>query len=283
MGSGWEKSGERAKVSYKHTPEEMLQIVDYLASPAGEKVFREISDKHDEYRVKLKIPEPGGTFKVKISAGLIRELVRHVVGQEQISTPHLGIDSSIDFPPSCQLTKRLIAEHPEFLTHANEFRVIDIQTSADEFHRLHPDDTLYNVVLAFPNLIPLCQRWVMEFRSPNELRPIGHDRIAVIFTAVPTEPDFKLPANFFKVPAWAMSAVVVSELEGRLQWLPAHLVYYVGRSGELVVPPGGEFCTPMKMYPDTRDAEIQNWTSSRDWFLAPCLHALTRMNSCPKK
>jgi hypothetical protein len=205
------------------------------------------------------------------------------LGQNETSNSSRDIDSPIDFPPSCRLTKRLIAEHPEFLSQANEFRVIDIQTSADEFHRLHPDDTLYNVVLAFPNLIPLCQSWVMEFRAPIELRPIGHDRIAVIFTAVPTEPDFKLPTNFHHVSAWAMYAVVVSELKGGIQWLPAHLVYYVGRSGELVVPPGGEYCTPMKMYSDTPDAEIQYWTSSRDWFLAPCLHALSRMNSCPKK
>jgi hypothetical protein len=283
LGSGLEKSGKRAKVPYKPTKEEMMQILEYLASPAGESVLREISDKHDEYRVKLKIPEAGGIFKVKLSAGSIRELIRNVLDQKKASTSNSGIDVPIDFPPSCQLTKRLIAEHPEFLTHASEFRVIDIQTSADEFHRLHPDDTLYNVVLAFPNLTPLSQSWVMEFRAPIELRPVGHDRIAVIFTALPTEPDFKLPANFHHVPAWAMSAVVVSELKGEIQWLPAHLVYYVGRSGELVVPPGGEFCTPMKMYPNTRDAEIQYWTSSRDWFLAPCLHSLSRMNSRPGK
>jgi hypothetical protein len=92
----------------------------------------------------------------------------------------------------------------------------------------------------------------MEFRAPTELRQVGHDRIAVIFAAIPTEPDFKLPANFHHVPAWAMAAVVVSELKGEIQWLPAHLVYYVGRNGELVVPPGGEFCTPMKMYGPAR-------------------------------
>ena len=270
-------------MSHKLTHEEIMQIVAYLASSAGERVLREISDKPDDYRAKLKIPEPQGTFKVKMSAGEIRTLIRQVLGQKKTSTSSPGIDMPIDFPPSCRLTKRLIAEHPEFLTHASEFRVIDIQTSADEFHRLHPDDTLYNAVLAFPNLIPLCQSWVMEFRAPIELKPVGHDRIAVIFTALPTGPDFKLPANFHHVPAWAMSAVVVSELKGEIQWLPAHLVYYVGRSGELVVPPGGEFCTPMKMYPNTRDAEIQYWTSSRDWFLAPCLHSLSRMNSRPGK
>ncbi len=81
----------------------MMQIIEYLASPAGEKVLREISDKHDEYRVKLKIPEPGGTFKVKMSAGSIRESVRHVVGQDRFrprtwasiarSTFRLGVDS----------------------------------------------------------------------------------------------------------------------------------------------------------------------------------------------
>jgi hypothetical protein len=200
-------------------------------------VLREISDKHDEYRVKLKIPEAGGTFKVKVSAGAIRKLVRQVLDQAKNLTSSPGIDRSIDFPPSCQLTKRLVAEHPEFLTQTGEFRVIDIQTSADEFHRLHPDDTLYNVVLAFPNLVSLGQSWVMEFRAPIELRPAGFDRVAVLFTALPTDPDFQLPANCYHVPTWAISAVVVFERKGEIQWLPTQLVYYVGRSGELVVLP----------------------------------------------
>ncbi len=112
-----------------------------------------------------------------------------------------------------------------------------------------------------------------------ELRPAGFERVAVIFTAVPTEPDLQLPANFYHVPAWAMSAVVVSELKGEIQWLPAQLVYYVGRAGELMVPPGEAFCSPMKMYPDARDAEIQLWPAFRDWFLAPCLYAHSRMNN----
>ena len=265
-------------MSHKLTDEEILQILNYLASPSGEKVLREISDKKDDYRVKLKIREQGGIFKVRLSAGSIRELVDHVVGRSKASTSSPKFEMPIDFPPSCRLTKRLIAEHPEFLTQVTGFRVFDVQTSADEFHRLHPDDTLYNVVLAFPNLIPPSQSWVMEFRVPTELRPIGHDRVAVLFTAQPTEQDFKLAANFHRRPAWAMSAVVVSEFKGAIRWLPAHLVYYVGRSGELVVPPSGEYCTPMKMYPDIREAEIQYWTADRDWFLAPCLHSLSQMN-----
>lgn len=114
-------------MSHKLTPEEIRQIVEYLASPAGEKVLREISDKHDEYRVKLKIPESGGTFRVKLPAGSIRELVRYIVGQKESPTPIRATDSSIDFPPGCQFTKRLIAEHPEFLTQTGKFRVIDIQ------------------------------------------------------------------------------------------------------------------------------------------------------------
>ena len=266
---------------HKLTTEEIMQIVNYLASRTGEKVLREISDKNDEYRVKLKIPEPGGTFKIKLSAGAVRGLVRHVVGQANNGASSPGIDKSIDFPASCQLTKRLIAKHPEFITQTGEFRVFDVQTSADEFHRLHPDDTLYNVVLAFPNLIPPCHSWVMEFRAPIELRPAGFDRVAVIFTVLPTDADFQLPANSYQVPTWAVSAVVVFEGKGEIQWLPAQMVYYVERSGELVVPPGEPFCSPIKMYADTRDAEIQHWTAFRDWFLAPCLHALSRMSSCP--
>ena len=266
-------------MSYKHTPEEILQIVNYLASPAGEKVFREISDKHDEYRIKLKIPEPGGTFKVKMSAGSIRELVRQVVGQEPISTPNRGIDSSIDFPPSCQLTKRLIAEHPEFLTQTGEFRAFDIQCWSDEFHRLYPDDTTYNATLAFPNVVPLGKSWIMEFRSPVEPRAFGFDRVAVISTVLPTAPIFQISENLQIVPRWAVSAAIVYERNNEIQWLHAQLIYYVGRSGELMVPPGEEFCSPMKMYPDTRDAEIQLWPALRDWFLAPCLYAHSRMNS----
>lgn len=128
----------------------------------------------------------------------------------------------------------------------------------------------------------LGQSWVMEFRSAVELRPAGYDRVAVIFAALPTDPDFKFPVTFHQQPAWAMSVVVVIELKGKIQWLPAQLVYYARPSGELVIPPGTGFCSPLKMYPDTRDAEILHWISYRDWFLATCLHALWRMNGASK-
>ena len=119
--------------------------------------------------------------------------------------------------------------------------------------------------------------------SPIELKPVGFERVAVIFTAVPTDPDFHLPASVQSRPAWAMSAVVVFEGKDEVQWLPAQLVYYVGRSGALVASPGTGFCCPIKMYADTRDAEIQHWTAFRIWFLALCLHALCHMNSSPKE
>lgn len=278
MSAGREKSGEQAKVSHKPTPEEIVQIVDYLASPAGERVMREISDKHDDYRVKLNIPEPGGTFKVKMPAGAVRQ----VVGLEQISTPDPGIDSPIDLPQSCQLTKRLIAEHPEFLTQTGKLPVIDIQDWADEFHQFHPND-IYDAILTFPNVAPLGQSWVMEFRSPVELREFEFDRAAVIFTAQPTGPDVEVWARLQIVPAWAMTAAIIYVRKNEIHWLPAHLVYYVGRSGQLMVPAGEAFCSPIKMYPETQDAEIQYWTGFRDWFLAPCLHALSRMNGSPRK
>lgn len=256
-----------------------MQIIGYLASPAGERVLREISDKSDEYRVKLKIPEPGGIFKVKLPAGSIRDLIRQFVGHHENSTPSPGIDSSIDFPPSCRLTKQLIAEHPEFITQTGTFRVIDIQNWVDEFHQLHPGDTTYNATLAFPNLVPLGSSWIMEFRSPVELMAFGLDRVAVISTVLPTAPVFQISENLQIVPTWAVSAAIVYERNKEIQWLHAQLVYYVGRSGELMVPPGEEFCSPMKMYPDTQDAEIQLWPGFRDYFLAPCLYAHSRMNS----
>lgn len=64
----------------KAKPRELEQIMNYLVSPAGGQVFHEIEDKPDEYRVLLRIPEPGGHFIVKVSAGSIRSMVRQVVG-----------------------------------------------------------------------------------------------------------------------------------------------------------------------------------------------------------
>jgi hypothetical protein len=61
------------------TPKETMKIMEYLASPAGRAVFQEIEGKDDEYRVVLRIPEPGGHFIVKMSAGSIREAVRSLV------------------------------------------------------------------------------------------------------------------------------------------------------------------------------------------------------------
>jgi hypothetical protein len=179
-------------LSHKLTPEEMRKILDYLASPAGERVFREISDKHDEYRVKLKIPEPRGTFNVKMSAGSIRKLAREVIFESKKPIPSVGIDRSINFPLSCRLTKRLIAEHPEFLTQTGELRVFDIQSWADEHYKLHPDDTTYNATLAFPKVVPLGNSWIMEFCPPVELRAFGVDRVAVISTVLPTTPVFQI-------------------------------------------------------------------------------------------
>jgi hypothetical protein len=124
-------------VSYKPTTEEKMQIIGYLASPAGERVLREIDDKTDEYRVRLKIPEPGGIFKVKLPAGSIRDLIRQFVGHHENSTPSPGIDTSIDFPPSWRLTKQLIAQHPEFITQTGIFRVIDIQNLGDRVKSGH--------------------------------------------------------------------------------------------------------------------------------------------------
>ena len=186
-----------------------MQILAYLASPAGATVLQEIIDKSDDFRLRLKIPEAGGTFSVKLSAGSIRQLVRQTIGQKQNQTSGGGVDRSIDFPPSCELTKQLIAEHPEFLNQISDLRVIDVQHWVDQFHQLHPVNTVYDAVVAFPNVTPLGQSWVMEFRPPDEMKAVGFARAAVMFTAMPAEPDFRLPPNVHVRPAWAMSTVIV--------------------------------------------------------------------------
>jgi hypothetical protein len=69
---------ERIKNMKKATPKETKKIIEYLASPAGLSVFEEIADKSDEYRVLLRIPEPGGHFVVKMSAASIRAAVQSI-------------------------------------------------------------------------------------------------------------------------------------------------------------------------------------------------------------
>lgn len=105
----------------------------------------------------------------------------------------------------------------------------------------------------------------------------------VIFTASPIDANFKRPAKLRQVPAWAMSAVVVFEGKSEIQWLPAQLVYYVSRSGKLVIPPRELFCSPIKIHADRRIEELRHWIKFRDWFLTPCLHALCKMNDSTQK
>ncbi|MGO9436857.1 MAG: hypothetical protein ACLPH3_12200 [Terracidiphilus sp.] len=260
----------KKRVAHKTSEEEKMQIIEYLASPTGLELVASLEGKPDEYRVWLHIPERGGVFNAKISAAEIRRVMKQI---EDVSRKRGWIEA---IPVRCTLTRRIANERADVRMQVANCPVLEIQSAADEFDHMFPDNSPYDPVKTFPDLTPLAGRFVLEFTPPYELMKMGYGRVAAIFTAEEPSSQIGVFPNLGTRPKWAMTVVVVVESRGELSWFPFYFHYFVGQDGKMGMK-NGISCLPQQMYEDT-ESQTMAWNSVRDWFVAPCWHALSCMN-----
>jgi hypothetical protein len=265
-------------MSYRAGAEEKRQIVEYLTTSAGRMVFKKIEGKSDDFRVKLRIPEPTGTFEVKLPAGELRNIAQSLLNfipkrreSKQVNPP----------PPGCKFIEHLMRELPNFCERTAGYRLIDIQLDADKFHLLHPTDEIYDPVATFPDIKPIVPGFVMEFRTPYEMVTLGIERVAVVFIPEPVDPAVGAFLSLNARPKWAMTAAIIYEQDQKIEEFHVHLHYWVGADGTLASMGGGAYCVPDKRHRYVLDEEFQLWVSFRDWFLAPCWFALCSIRAYP--
>ena len=261
---------------------ENYQIMEYLASPAGTAVFAEIENQPDDYRVSLHIPEPGGSFCVKLSAGSIRSLVHHVLQHYSEKVVQSSNPTAIVKRDRGSFVDRLLEERTDFARQVDGFKVIDISPAAAQFHATYPDDTPYDIEKTCPNVAPPFSRLLMESGCPTGLDKFGLGRVVV--TVVASDFVNASPAispYFSERPKWTLTITAIAEVNSEIKQMPSILVLYVYANGKLVHGRNDQWIF------DRQDLDTGEVNSSQthhlapfmmDWFVAPALFAISLMH-----
>jgi hypothetical protein len=266
-------------VSKEPTVQEQRQIVDYLASPSGLAIFREIEGKDDEYRIMLNIPEEGGTYQVKLPARTIRGMVNTLVDQWQQITEKRQEVSPQKSNKTGAFVDRIMDERPETIKQLAGYRIIDIRVAADQFHASYPDDTPYDLAKTFTDVAPPFPGCIFEFRSPEALNRDGFGDVAVTITAKTLSLEGAEFPDLRESPKWVMYASVIYEFNRKIIAYPFFLRFIVGGDGTIATSgEDGAYCQPAESESDAPEELLAVFPFYRDWFLAPCLFALSLMH-----
>jgi len=274
-------------MSRHSTADETYQVTEYLASPAGLAVFQEIEDKPDDYRVTLRIPEPGGIFTVTMSAGSIRRTVGEIISSVDDArlSPTVHVRQRRG-----SLIEQLLEGRKIGLEAVQASKLIDISAAAAQFHATYPvGTTYYNAHKACPNVAPPFGAMIFESGCPLGLEEYGYGRAAVFATS---EEASDPPPGLNIVAKWELMFTVVFESNGTVQKYPFRIYQYVDANGRLATDASGEqwYLSYEKMLDDEwprqflRIPSIPNSESDRlaahamDWFVAPALFAISLMH-----